>query len=72
MSGRISVLETWKISQDAGKAAVDEYKRQEVVEKSNNARNSVYIGKADLFKYGSLLAAALTTAIYAYLSRARQ
>lgn len=69
MSDRIGVLETWKISQDAGKAAVDEYKRQEITERATNARNSVYIGKADLLKYGSLLLAALTTAVYAYLSR---
>lgn len=65
MNHRVQVLETWKISQDAGKAAVDEYRRQE----ATNSRQGLLNGLKDMLPYITLILAGALAAIYAYASR---
>lgn len=69
MDNRLQLMETWKISQEAGRAAVDEYKRQEVNNKNNQDRDSMYSSIKDLMPYVILVLGSIAALIYAYASR---
>lgn len=62
MDNRLSVIEVWKVGQEAGKAAVDEYRRQE----SNNNRNSMFDSIKDVTPYAIALLVALAAVLYAH------
>lgn len=68
MDGRLGSLETWKISQEAGRAAVDEYKRQEESDKLQRSRNSAYNGVKDLLPYIIAVLGAAAALIYAHIA----
>jgi hypothetical protein len=68
MASDIEMLKTWKISQDAGKAAVDEYKRREVNEKNNQSKDGVYDSIKDLIPYIIAVLAAFAAYIYVHTS----
>lgn len=51
MDSRLQAVETWKISQDAGKAAVDEYRRQESSDRTTKDRDSMVQTIKDLTPY---------------------
>lgn len=69
MDGRIGAIEIWKLSQEAGRAAVDEYKRQEINDRNNRDRQGLYSGLKDIIPYVVLVLGGLAALIYAYASR---
>jgi len=67
MDGRLRILETWKLSQDAGRAAVDEYKLQE----TDRNKANVVSGIKDLMPYISIIVVGLAVIVYALATRAK-
>lgn len=70
MDTRLTALESWKIAQDAGRAAVDEYKRQESNTRQTNSRTGFYDSIKDLMPYIILILGGIAVIIYAYAARA--
>lgn len=71
MNGRLVNVEDWKNGIQIGQAAVEEYKRQEAVDKSGASKVAVYTNLAEVLKYVIPLLVAATALIYAYASRAK-
>lgn len=69
MSSEIVILKDWKMTQDIGKAAVDEYRRQEAKDRDEKNKSTIYNSVKDLLPYITLLLAGVTAIIYAYASR---
>ena len=65
MDTRISALEVYKIAQDAGREAVDEYKRQEQSDKERNSKDSLMSGAKDIIPY--VVALLIAAAAYIYV-----
>lgn len=72
MDARLGAVEIWKISQDAGKAAVDEYRRQESSNKAEQGRDSLYAIMRDAGPWILIILAGLAAIIYAYAQRPHQ
>lgn len=64
MGSRIEAIETWKIAQEAGKAAVDEYRRQENATNNNKNRNDAYASIKELMPYIIALLVAAAAVLY--------
>lgn len=64
MDTRLSTIETWKIAQDAGKAAVDEYRRQENSVKATQEQQSVFDSIKTLVPYIVAVLCALAAVLY--------
>lgn len=62
---RLTVVENWKNNIEVGKAAVDEWKRQE----ATDSKNSILTGLKDLMPYIALIIAGVAAIIFAYASR---
>lgn len=71
VSGRLAALETWKISQDAGKAAVDEYRRQESSDKQAQGKENAYSLLKDAGPYILIILAGVAVVLYTYASRVK-
>lgn len=63
MDGRMSALEVYKISQDSGRAAVDNFIARQAAEKANKDRDSVYSTLKDIAPYLILVLGAVATYI---------
>lgn len=71
MDSRLSAVETWKIAQDAGKAAVDEYRRRESSNKREQGQDSVYNILRDASPWVLIILTGIAVIVYAYASRAK-
>lgn len=71
MDSRLIGLETWKIAQDAGKAAVDEYRRQESTDKQAQGKENAYSLLKDAGPYILIILAGIGVVLYAYASRVK-
>lgn len=71
MDTRLTAMETWKIAQDAGKAAVDEYRRQETTDKNNQGKENAYSLLKDAGPYILIILAGIGVVLYAYASRVK-
>lgn len=69
MGGQLEVLWNDKLVRDAGRAAVDEYKRQEASERADKSRDGFFDSIKDLMPYIILVLGGLAALIYAYASR---
>lgn len=60
MNQRIGVLENWKEKIEIGKAAVDEYKKEEKTNRDSNQRR-------EIFKQAGVVLALIAAVLYVYL-----
>lgn len=68
MASDIEMLKTWKISQDAGKAAVDEYRRQEADARNSKSKSALYNSIKDLTPYIIAALSAIVAFLYVHTS----
>lgn len=66
MDGRMTALEVYKISQDSGRAAVDDYINRQAVNKNRKDRDSAYSSIKDLAPYVVALLVAIAAYIYTH------
>jgi uncharacterized membrane protein len=66
MATEIDMLKVWKLSQEAGRAAVDEYKRQEVQDKDDKNESDIYDKLRDAYPYIMMILAAILVLLYAH------
>jgi hypothetical protein len=66
MATEIDMLKVWKLSQEAGRAAVDEYKRQEVQDKDDKNKSDIYDKLRDAYPYIMMILAAILVLLYAH------
>jgi uncharacterized membrane protein len=66
MATDIDMLKVWKLSQEAGRAAVDEYKRQEVQDKDDKNKSDIYDKLRDAYPYIMMILAAILVLLYAH------
>jgi hypothetical protein len=64
MDNRLGAIEVWKIGQEAGRAAVDEYKRQESKDRSVQATTNVVDTVKTLTPYVIALLVAAAAVLY--------
>ena len=64
MDSRLNTLEVWKVAQDAGKAAVDEYRRQETSDAKARNNQSITDTIKEITPYVIAVLAALAAVIY--------
>lgn len=62
-------IKTWRLSQEAAKKAVDEYKAQEALERRDKRDDKFIKTKSELVRTLIPLAIALTALVYAYVNR---
>lgn len=68
MNTRIEALEVYKLSQEAGRAAVDEYKRQEANDRKDNAQSDIVGNVKSLMPY--IIAFLVAAAAFLYIKSA--
>lgn len=66
MAADIDVLKTWKISQEAAKTAVDEYRRQEASSHVNQSRDTMFQSVKDITPYAIAVLVALASVLYVH------
>lgn len=60
MNSRLGVLESWKERIEIGKAAIDEYKKEEKINRDSNQRR-------EIFKQTGIVLALIAAVLYVYL-----
>lgn len=66
MDGRMNALEVYKISQDSGRAAVDNYITRQAADKANKDRDGLYSAVKDIAPYVVLVLGAVAAILYAH------
>lgn len=68
MNQRIDVLEQWKVSEDAYRAALKQIKRDDEESKYTNLRDKELTSRTDIWKQVMIVLGLIIAGLYAYLA----